>query len=140
MHSPGETLPPFPKPTHAANPVQTGLKPFTTVNQAISQIPDGWDHHHPERCKLRNDPAYDGDTQARTMTTSGAGMVHPSGTRSFTHREYAGLQGFGLEHKFSDIAVRKQIGNAVPPCVAKILFESIKKALRKADGLSEEEA
>ena len=73
------------------------------------------------------------------MTTSGAGMVHPSGKRSFTHREFAALQGFGLEHKFSDVAVRKQIGNAVPPCVAAILFESIKKALRKADGLGEEE-
>ena len=69
------------------------------------------------------------------MTTGGGGMVHPGGKRSFTHREYACLQGFPLEHKFGQQGITKQIGNAVPPCVAEILFGEIKKALLKADGL-----
>lgn len=56
------------------------------------------------------------------------------GNRDFTLREYACLQGFPLEHKFGRIRVKKQIGNAVPPSIAKVLFEEIKKSLLKADG------
>lgn len=38
---------------------------------------------------------------------------------------------------FRGTGVKKQIGNAVPPCVAKVLFESIKRDLDKADGIVE---
>ncbi len=31
--------------------------------------------------------------------------------------------------------MKKQIGNSVPACVAKVLFESIKKDLDAADGI-----
>jgi site-specific DNA-cytosine methylase len=31
--------------------------------------------------------------------------------------------------------VKKQIGNAVPPAVATVLLEEVKRALLKADGL-----
>jgi len=71
------------------------------------------------------------------MTTSGGQNYHPSGTRDFTLREYASLQGFPLNHVFRGTGVKKQIGNAVPPCVAKVLFESIKRDLDKADGIIE---
>ena len=67
-------------------------------------------------------------------------MIHPNGTRDFTHREFACLQGFPLEHKFGETGVKKQIGNAVPPVVARAILESVKKALMKADGVSENEA
>lgn len=33
--SPGETLPPFPKPTHGTTP---GLKPFVTIKDCIGRI------------------------------------------------------------------------------------------------------
>jgi DNA (cytosine-5)-methyltransferase 1 len=69
------------------------------------------------------------------MTTSGAGMIHPNGRRSMTLREFACLQGFPLEHKFSTSGVKRQIGNAVPPVVAKALLQEVKKSLMKADGL-----
>lgn len=36
---------------------------------------------------------------------------------------------------FSDVAVKKQIGNAVPPVVARAILEEVKRGLMKADGL-----
>ena len=61
-------------------------------------------------------------------------MIHPSGTRDFTHREFACLQGFPLEHRFGSTSVKKQIGNAVPPPVARAILERVKKALMEEDG------
>ncbi len=72
------------------------------------------------------------------MTTSGGQNYHPSGTRDLTLREYAALQGFPMVHVFKGNYVKKQIGNAVPPFCAKVLFESIKKDLDRADGVIEE--
>jgi site-specific DNA-cytosine methylase len=36
-------------------------------------------------------------------------------------------------------AKRCQIGNAVPPSVSKLIFEGVRKTLRRADGLKVEE-
>jgi DNA (cytosine-5)-methyltransferase 1 len=69
------------------------------------------------------------------MTTSGGQNYHPSAERDFTIAEYACLQGFPEAHLFTDVAAKKQIGNAVPPIVAKVLFESIKEQLDMADGI-----
>jgi len=69
------------------------------------------------------------------MTTSGGQNYHPSGTRELTLREYACLQGFPTGHVFKGNYVKKQIGNAVPPVVAKVLFGSIKADLEKIDGV-----
>ncbi len=55
--------------------------------------------------------------------------------RDLTLREYASLQGFPATHVFRGNYVKKQIGNAVPPCVAKVLFESIKRDLERVDGV-----
>lgn len=135
-NSPGEVLPTFPKPTHTGDPViQPGLKPWTTVNQAISSIPKNWmDHDIDIARKLDRNP-FDGNGLATCMTTSGGGMIHPSGQRTLTNREFACLQGFPLQQQFSDTGVKRQIGNAVPPIVAKVLFEEIKRTLMKADGV-----
>ncbi|KAI9833796.1 MAG: hypothetical protein M1819_003531 [Sarea resinae] len=136
---PGEPLPDFPLPTHTSNPEfqhERGLAPCTTVNQAIAPIPANFPNHEPDEAMLRTAPSYDGDNLLPyTITTSGGGNIHPSGARDLTHRELACLQGFPLEHKFGLVCVKKQIGNAVPPSVAKVLLEHIKKALRKADGI-----
>lgn len=105
------------------------------MNEAIDDIPPGWANHDVDAARKRDYSPRDGDTQAVCMTTSGAGICHPSGQRSLTHREYACIQGFPLEHKFSTNDVLKQIGNAVPPLFAKILFEQVKRALLKADGV-----
>lgn len=81
-------------------------------------------------------PAWDGSKiLPRAMTTSGGQNYHPSGKRDLTLREYACLQGFPTGHVFKGNYVKKQIGNAVPPVVAKVLFGSIKADLEKVDGV-----
>lgn len=133
--SPGEVLPPFPKPTHSSNPEKTGLKPWTTINEAIAKIPHGWANHDVHLAKERDNAPQSGDKTATCITTSGGGIIHPSGKRDYTHREFACLQSFPLCHKFGASGVKKQIGNAVPPTMARILLETVKNALWKADGL-----
>ena len=107
-----------------------------TINRAISQIPRDVELHNPSAPELRRqERAYDGDVPfPHTITCSGGSKLHPSGLRNFTLREFACLQGFPLEHRFGNGA-RKQIGNAVPPVVAKVFFEAVIQALKKADGL-----
>ena len=46
------------------------------------------------------------------------------------------LQGFPLGHKFGEVGVKTQTGNAVPPNVATIFLEEIRRALERADGLA----
>jgi len=123
------------------------LKPFTPVQSALSTVP----RPNPLRPDPLHDPASvafapdkyltpwdDSKIMPRAMTTSGGGNYHPSGKRDLTPREYATLQGFPQCHVFKGSYVKKQIGNSVPPCVAKVLFESIKKDLDAADGIENE--
>lgn len=69
------------------------------------------------------------------ITCNGGGKIHPSGRRNFTHREVAALQSFPICHIFCGHQIRKQIGNAVPPMIAKIIYRSIIKHLEKIDGV-----
>lgn len=136
---PGEPLPPFPSPTHSASPAETGLQPHRTINRAIARIPSSASNHSPATALARSASPYDGNSLARCITTSGGGMRHPSGVRDFTHREFACLQGFPLGHVFGARGVRRQIGNAVPPVVARAMLESVRRALMKEDGVDEDE-
>lgn len=137
---PGETLPPFPRPTHSAN-ATSGLKAWRTINQAIEGIPEGWANHDVDSCTERNYTSFSGDKQANTICTTDMKrqqMYHPSGKRDFTMREFACLQDFTLCHKFADIGaanVRTQIGNAVGPVVGQKMLEEVKRCLMIADGL-----
>jgi DNA (cytosine-5)-methyltransferase 1 len=136
--SPGEILPKMPKPTHSENGGD-GLKPFVTVNETLTKIPPDAANHDPDRlifAEGRGMRPWEGNKiLPRAMTTSGGQNYHPSGTRDFTLREYACLQGFPLNHVFMGTGIKKQIGNAVPPCVAAVLFKSIKRDLDEADGV-----
>ncbi|KAL8727475.1 MAG: hypothetical protein Q9181_005698 [Wetmoreana brouardii] len=128
---PGEKLPDYPPPTHGP-----GLAPFTTVKSAIRRIPQGFANHKPEDAVKRDVRPCDGNLPLRNcITTGGTLNVHPSGRRRFTDRELASLQGFPLEHVFGDTKVKMQIGNAVPPLVAKVFFSHIRKFLEGVDGL-----
>ena len=135
--SPGEALPPLPKPTHvdpSKHHQNPHLRPWTTVNQAISRIPTTCSLHNLNTVERLRKPHYDGDKPlTSTITCSTGQSYHPSGTRKFTLREIACLQGFPLEHEFGNRGVRKQIGNAVPPIVAKGFFETIVKHLKRVD-------
>jgi DNA (cytosine-5)-methyltransferase 1 len=132
----------MPRSTHSESG-EDGLKPFPTVNQTISKIPHDAPDHDPDRQVFtdgRTMKPWDGNKiLPRAMTTSGGQNYHPSGLRDFTLREYACLQGFPLNHVFLGNGIKKQIGNAVPPCVATVLFKSIKKDLDEADGIMEDQ-
>ncbi|KAL9039715.1 MAG: hypothetical protein Q9214_004767 [Letrouitia sp. 1 TL-2023] len=130
---PGERLPPFPSPTHSSDHLATSLKPWTTINQAISNLPYGCADHDIIGVKRRDSIPEDGNTLARTITTGG-GLKHPSGTRDMTIRELACVQTFPTEHRFYKYGAKKQIGNAVPPLVGSAILKEIKKSLLKADG------
>lgn len=74
----------------------------------------------------------DADQPAYTITGSGGGgthVYHWLKHRALTNRERARLQSFPdqFEFKGSKEQVRKQIGMAVPPVGAKIIFEAILK-------------
>lgn len=132
---PGESLPAFPRPTHG--PPESGLLPFRAINHAIYGIPQGHPDHDIERCIFQQPKnPYDGwTTFAKTVTCNGGENYHPSGTRGYTHREAACLQTFPLEHRFCGIGVLKQVGNAVPPMLAKAIFREIIKDLQRTDGI-----
>ncbi|MCJ1462400.1 hypothetical protein MMC07_001001 [Pseudocyphellaria aurata] len=134
---PGEVLPVFPKPTHTKDLArQPHLKPWVTINEAISSIPSTCaDHNIDFTVGNVNGIPYDGNRLARCITTSGGGNFHPSGQRNFTIREFACLQTFPHEQKFHTSGAKTQIGNAFPPIVAKLILEEVKKSLMKADGL-----
>lgn len=76
----------------------------------------------------------DPDKPAYTLTGSGGGgthMYHWSENRALTNRERARIQTFPDDFVFmgNKESVRKQIGMAVPPQGAKIIFEAIFKTL-----------
>lgn len=83
----------------------------------------------------RSKPAY-------TVTGSGGGgthMYHWSEPRALTNRERALLQTFPSTYDFvgSRESVRKQIGMAVPPKGAQVIFESILKTFKGEDYASQ---
>ena len=74
------------------------------------------------------------DKPSYTITGSGGGGTHGyhyAEPRPLTNRERAALQTFPNTYKFEGgtSSVRKQIGMAVPPKLAKVVFESVLKSL-----------
>ena len=145
--SPGEPLPEFPLPTHcppSALSAKPHLRPYRTINDAIGSIPATISAHNDS--KPCNEAPYDGNIPLPNTLCCGSNVgkhpssrkIHPSGKRIFTSRELACLSYFPLEHEFgkhSKTELRKQIGNAVGPGIAKVFLEAIIKSLRRTDGL-----
>ncbi|KAF5873123.1 putative c-5 cytosine methyltransferase protein [Botrytis fragariae] len=141
---PGEPLPPMPPPTHFQTPSPLSplhkTRPFKTVSQTLREIPKSAANHSPHLLPEKDLKPYNPHAiLPRTMTTSGGDNWHPSGKRGFTDREFACLQGFPLEHKFGQNGIKRQIGNAVPPVVAKVLFEGIRRFMEGTDGVVRDE-
>lgn len=113
------------------------------VKDMLSHIPPGenaWYIGIPEELQLNVKGAklssiykrLNPDRPAYTVTGSGGGgthMYHWEEARALTNRERARLQTFPDNFKFfgSKEAVRKQIGMAVPPAGAEVVFEAILK-------------
>ncbi|SHL24333.1 DNA cytosine methyltransferase [Shouchella rhizosphaerae] len=118
-------------------------KHTTKVKKMLSQIPEGENAWYPgidENLRLNVKGArlssiykrLDSKRPAYTVTGSGGGgthMYHWEENRALTNRERARLQTFPDDFRFegSKESVRKQIGMAVPPAGAKIVFEAILK-------------
>lgn len=111
------------------------------VKEMLSYIPEGgnaWHKDIPEHLQLKVKGArlssiykrLDSKRPAYTVTGSGGGgthMYHWEENRALTNRERARLQTFPDYFEFigNKESVRKQIGMAVPPKGAKIIFEAI---------------
>ncbi|KAI7511968.1 hypothetical protein KC347_g2903 [Hortaea werneckii] len=132
---PGEVLPPFPCPTHA--PPGSGLKPFTTVEDVLAKVPWRIPPHMLAHTPKPHGFPYDPREPLKSAITCDGGKsdVHPNGTRSFNMRELSMLQSFPATHDFAGTmtSIRKQCGNAVPSCFAKLMFEEITENLSKRD-------
>lgn len=136
--APGEKLPPFPKATHSETR-RRGLRPFETIRKVLHSIRRREDLHDLDTVKRfwpRRRP-YNPDRLAGTLTTGGADFVHYDGSRDFTLREFAALQGFPRYHRFKGTrtSVKKQIGNAFPPNTVRVLYQHLQRWLLKQDGM-----
>ena len=131
----------YPDPTHNAEGI-FGLKRWVGVGSALSALPspdepNDLPNHHYSKYKLdfngyighrRLDP----EKPAPTVTARGdnkGGVVilpHPNGLRRMSCREIATVQSFPLDYVFSGpgSSIYRQIGNAVPPLLAKAVAES----------------
>jgi site-specific DNA-cytosine methylase len=131
---PGEKLPAFPRATHGDEP---GLRKFETVRKALAKVPRRAPNHDVRRRYPIPKAPTSPDVLAKTITTSGGiGNRHPSGVRPFTVREFACLQTFPVDFKFAGIGItnqKRQIGNAVPPRMAKALFKAAVRSLKETD-------
>lgn len=130
----------MPSPTHLPGAVSIATV-LDALKRANRESP--LTHHNTSILFPRPKPAYDPNTLAKTITCGGGpGNYHPSGLRQYTPREFAALQTFPLRYKFgrtndgkelSVTELRTQIGNAVPPLVAKAIMESVVRSLRESD-------
>lgn len=111
-----------------------------TVVERLGYIPPGgnaWHENVPDRLKIRTKTQLSSiyrrlhpDLPAYTVTGSGGGgthIYHWDEPRALTNRERARLQTFPDDFEFfgSKESVRKQVGMAVPPKGAQVIFEAL---------------
>ena len=84
--------------------------------------------------EMRNYIRLDWDEFAPTVMGKSK-FIHPEDDRMLTPRENARLMTFPDEHLFygSNESIYDQIGEAVPPLIAKLIGDKIKKLLEKSD-------
>jgi DNA (cytosine-5)-methyltransferase 1 len=118
------------------------------VIRMLEVVPEGMSAHENVDPKLRPSSGYNTtykrlrwDEPSSTISTnfsmvSGSRNVHPKNTRALTTREAMRCQTFPDSFKVTGTLgeIRKGIGNAVPPMLAKIFALEIKRALDKTKG------
>lgn len=139
--APGEKLPPFPSPTHAAetNPKndRSRQKKFVSATKACWGLVPGVNLHNPSGVKQMQRQPWDGSQPMnRTITTSGGQAYHWDGERDLTLAEFARLQGFPDNYIFKAPCIKKQIGNAFPPTVVHAIMKQIVHSLEQADNIN----
>jgi len=84
--------------------------------------------------EMRNYIRLDWDEPASTVMGKSR-FIHPEDDRMLTPRENARLMTFPDEHRFSgsNESIYDQIGEAVPPLIAKMIGDKIKKLLENKE-------
>ncbi|KAH6640000.1 hypothetical protein BKA67DRAFT_588221 [Truncatella angustata] len=71
---------------------------------------------------------------SRCITTHGGfGNYHYKAQRDFTLREFATMNGFPATYQFHGKNIKRQIGNAFPPCVVRVLYGHLLNWLENED-------
>lgn len=130
----------FPGPTHDKDGAN-GLPKWVSVADAMKPIPDpdapnNILNHTYSKYKLQfngylGHRPLDPDKPAPTVTARGdnkGGVVilpHPNGLRRMSCRELATVQSFPMDYEFigNNSSIYRQIGNAVPPLLGKVIAE-----------------
>jgi DNA (cytosine-5)-methyltransferase 1 len=149
-----ETLVKFPpQPTHAEpdRAFLLGLDPWVSVGEALGEIPEPDEehdlmNHEASQYNLRfngylGHREIDPDKPCPTITARGderGGVVihhHPKNHRRLSARETALVQSFPIDFKFagSKTNVYRQVGNAVPPLLAKAVAGCIAEAIQRIE-------
>jgi DNA (cytosine-5)-methyltransferase 1 len=86
-----------------------------------------WDNIHEQRFREAKLNRLDSKNCSNTINTSRTTYYHPTENRYLTAREAAAIQSFPSDYFFCGTLTQqwRQIGNAVPPLLAKALGESI---------------
>ncbi len=129
----------YPTPTNDKNGKEHPI--WVSVSEALKDIPDPDEpndvlNHTYSKYKLHfngylGHRPLDPDKPAPTVTARGdnkGGVVilpHPNGARRMSCRELATVQSFPLDYEFvgTNSSIYRQIGNAVPPLLAKAVAE-----------------
>ncbi|KZZ90463.1 C-5 cytosine methyltransferase [Moelleriella libera RCEF 2490] len=137
---PGERLPTYPPATHSASGGNS-MMPYLTIRKALSKLSVGDDLHDLSSTQIFRPrrPALDFDGLSGTICTASDTSYYPDGTRSYTLREHACLQGFPMLHKFlgQRYHIKRQIGNAFPPSTVKVLYRHLERWLLREDKMSQ---
>src|SRR5690606_11717615 len=142
LFSPGEALPPFPSPTHQdyfSKSPRLDLKPTVTLHQALSTITRDSTDNRPNHIWQPDEykQPYDRHRPFKNAIRAGGGEydVYPDGTRKFTVRELACIQGFPNEYQFLGTLTDKRriIGNAVPPPLSAALMGWLREWMERVD-------
>ena len=139
-----------PTPTHQqVSDLFSNACPWVSVGEALAGIPDpDGEHelvnHTYSKFKLKfngyiGNRAIDPKKPSPTVTARGdskGGVVvlhHPNNKRRMSVRELATVQSFPIDYEFygSNSSAYRQIGNAVPPLLAKAIAEMFPISLSK---------
>lgn len=149
---PREREPQYPEPTHAEEPGLLDREPWVTMGDVLKDIPEpGDDHdlknHVYSKYKLtgrdfhgHRPTNYDEPSPTILARGDGGGGVcaipHPKNHRRMSVRESAIMQSFPLDFEFfgSMTSMYRQVGNAVPPRLARHLGEEFAEVEKQKTG------
>lgn len=132
-------LPPLSNGEQSGIPNHRAMRHTSQMLKKMSYIQDGGDRSQiPEKLRPRSGDSrkyikYNSQEPSVTVTGDMRKIFHYSQNRALTPRELARLQSFpdNFIFKGKSISIQQQIGNAVPPLLAYVLANEIKKTINQ---------